>query len=395
MNCTPKTEIDNRISCFQRKLMSKGLDGAIIILNSDMFYFTGTVQNSFLYIPADNEPILMVKRSLRRGLDESPLKNIVPIATPKQIPEILSGFGHTSFKKIGLELDVMPFNIYKMYKQIFTDVELVDISNSVKELRAVKSTYEKGLLKNALSVIDKAFLEVPSFLHEGMLEIELAALFEAAMRRRGYSGCCRMRAFNQEFFYGNVCSGDSGYYSGFFDGPVGGSGVCVSHPQGAGWKRIGRDENIYIDYTCIISGYAGDQTRQFCLGELTPKMVKAYEDALLIQGEIVKAIKVGTPAEEPYFMALKLADQMGYKDNFMGYKEDKVKFVGHGIGLELDEWPVIAKGFKMPIMPGMAFALEPKFVFPEGVIGTENSFIMTEGGPEKISITPEVITYLK
>ena len=94
-------------------------------------------------------------------------------------------------------------------------------------------------------------------------------------------------------------------------------------------------------------------------------------------------------------MALKMAEEMGYKDNFMGYKEDKVKFLGHGIGLELDEWPVLAKGFKMPIVPGMTFAMEPKFVFPEGAIGIENSFVMTEKGPENMSTIPDVITYVK
>jgi len=124
-------------------------------------------------------------------------------------------------------------------------------------------------------------------------------------------------------------------------------------------------------------------------------MVKAFEDAQFINSELIKCIKPGTPAEEPYILAVKLAEEMGYKDNFMGYKEDKVKFVGHGIGLELDEFPILAKGVKTPIMPGMTFALEPKFVFPEGAIGTENSFVMTENGPEYLSITPEVITYVE
>jgi Xaa-Pro aminopeptidase len=77
----------------------------------------------------------------------------------------------------------------------------------------------------------------------------------------------------------------------------------------------------------------------------------------------------------------------------MGYRENRVNFIGHGIGLELDELPILAKGLKAPIKPGMTFALEPKFVFPEGAIGIENSFVMTENGPEYLSITPEVITY--
>jgi Xaa-Pro aminopeptidase len=204
-----------------------------------------------------------------------------------------------------------------------------------------------------------------------------------------------MRAFNQEFFYGNVCTGKSGFYPSFFDGPVGGSGVSISHPQGAGRKKINRDEVIYIDYTCIIEGYSGDQTRIFCMGELTSKMEKAFEAAVLIQSEVVKAMKPGISAEEPYLIALNLAKEMGYKDNFMGYKNNKVKFLGHGIGLELDEWPILAKGFEMPIVPGMTFAMEPKFVFPEGAIGIENSFVMTEKGPERMSSIPDIITYLK
>lgn len=395
MKYTPKSEIYIRISCFQKKLMEREMDGSIILLNSDIFYFTGTVQNSFLYIPAIGEPILMVKRGLQRALQESSLKNIVPIKSIKQIPEILYEFGYTVIKRIGMELDVVPFNIYKTYKNVFPQAEFHDISHSIKEIRAVKSPYEVDLLCNSINIIDRAFLSVPSFLKEDMSEIELASLFEAEMRKRGYSGCCRMRAFNQEFFYGNVCAGNSGIYSSFFDGPVGGTGVSVSHPQGAGWKKIKRNEVIYIDYTCIVEGYSGDQTRIFCIGELTPKMLKAFDDAVFIQSEVIKAMKPGIPAEEPYFIALKLAEEMGYKDNFMGYGEDKVKFLGHGIGLELDEWPILAKGFKMPVVPGMTFAMEPKFVFPEGAIGIENSFVMTEKGPENMSTIPDVITYVK
>mgnify|MGYP000562871937 CR=1 FL=1 len=394
MILTPKSEIEARIEKLQKKLAEQGLDGAIILLNSDMFYFTGTVQTAYLYVPPSGHPVLMIKKSLKRGIYESPLENIVPISSPKQIPKILASFGYTGFGKIGMELDVLPFNLYKIYQDLFPNTQIIDISPMIKEIRSIKSPYEIELLRCALEVIDKAHLAVPSFLNEGMMEIEVAALFEAEMRKRGYSGCCKMRAFNQELFLGNTCAGSNGAFPSYFDGPVGGSGVAVTHPHGAGWKKINRDEVILIDYTCVIHGYTGDQTRIFCIGELSPRMVKAFEDALFIESEIIKSIKPGTPAEEPYLLAIKLAEDMGYKDYFMGYMEDKVKFVGHGIGLELDELPILAKGIKTPILPGMTFALEPKFVFPEGAIGIENSFVMTENGPEFLSITPEAITYV-
>lgn len=395
MEITPITEIQSRISKFQQKLSEQATDGAIVLLQSDLFYFAGTVQNSYLFVPADGQPVLMVKKSLTRGQQESPLKNIVAVNSPKQIPEILAEYGYTGLKKIGLELDVLPVNLYNSYKKIFPEAMFVDVSTAIKEIRAVKSAYEIEIMRGALAVIDQAFRAVPSFLREGMTELELAALFEAEMRKRGFAGPSKMRAFNQDFFLGNVCTGGSGFYPNYFDGPVGGQGASIAQPQGAGWKKINRNEVIYIDYTTIVKGYTGDQTRIFCIGELSPKLVKAYDDALLIEAEIVKSIKPGTPAEEPYLLAVKLATELGYQDNFMGYKPDQVKFIGHGIGLELDELPVLAKGLKMPLVPGMTFALEPKFVFAEGAIGTENSFVMTENGPEYLSITPQVITYVK
>ena len=395
MNFTPKPEIKARIDQLQKSLREKEMDGALVLLNSDMFYFAGTVQNAMLYIPASGEPLLMVKKSVSRAQQESPLKNIIAIKSPKEIAGLIAAATGANPEKIGLELDVLPVNLYNTYKKIFPAAEFSDISPAIKEIRAIKTSYEVGLIRNALDVIDQAFLAIPSFLREGMLEIELAALFEAELRKRGYSSCCKMRSFNQDFFYGNICTGSSGACPNFFDGPVGGMGVSLSQPQGAGWKRIGRNEVVYVDYTTVIDGYTGDQTRIFCIGDLSPKLVKAYEDALLIEAEIVKAMKPGIPAEEPYLLSVKLAEELGYKDYFMGNKGEQVKFIGHGIGLELDEWPIMAKGIVTPIVPGMTFALEPKFVFTEGAIGTENSYVMTENGPESLSITPNTITYLK
>jgi Xaa-Pro aminopeptidase len=395
LKIVPESEIQTRIANLQSKLLEKEIDGSIIVLNSDMFYFTGTVQNAVLYVPVEGEPVLIVKKSLSRAHDESPLKNIVTMRSTRQVPGILESFGYRDIKRIGLELDVLPYNNYVMYQRLFPEAIFEDISPAIKEVKAVKSPYEIDLLRDALRVIDEAHRAVPSFLREGMLEIELAALFEAEMRKRGYSGCSKMRAFNQDLFLGNTCSGKGALAPSFFDGPVGGLGVAATHPHGAGWKKVNRNEPVYIDYTCVVHGYTGDQTRMFCIGELSPEMLKAYEDTLFIESEILKIMKPGIPAEEPHILGLKLAEELGYKDNFMGYKENQVKFIGHGIGLELDELPILARGLKTPIVPGMTFAMEPKLVLPEGAIGIENSYVMTEKGPEFLSVTPEIIYYVE
>lgn len=395
MDKIPQLEIETRIAKLQKILVRQQLDGALLLWNSDIFYFTGTKQNSYLFVPQSGDPVLMVKRGLDRGIAESFVKDIVSIKSPKEIPSIIATHGITNLTKIGTELDVMPVNLYNFYGKIFDQIEFSDISPAIKQIRAVKSAYEVNIIRQALKIMDEAFFLVPSLLREGMTEIELAALFEAELRKRGYAGVCKMRAFNQSFFYGNVCSGKSGISPSFFDGPVGGTGVSLSDPQGAGWKIINKNEPIYIDYTCIYQGYTGDQTRMFCMGDLPEKLKKAYNDAVFIKNEAVKSMHPGVLAEEPHILALKLAEELGYKDNFMGYKNNQVKFLGHGLGLELDELPIVAKGIKTKIVTGMTFALEPKFVFPEGAIGIENSFVMTENGPECLSITAEDIIYIK
>lgn len=394
MILTPKKEINARIKNFQKELAAKEFDGAVIILNSDLFYLTGTVQNAHLFVPAQGEPVMAIRKSLNRGREESPLPNIVPMKSPKELPGILASFGYNKLDKIGMELDVLPVNSYGNYRKMFPDADITDVTPLIKQVRSIKSPFEIDQLREAGRVIDSAYREVPRVLREGMTEVELSSLFEAALRRGGLAGSSKMRAFNQDYFIGNVCSGRSGVYPSYFDGPVGGSGMTPAYPQGAGTKLINRNEVVYIDYTCVINGYTIDQTRIFCMGKLDPKLENAFKAALQINEELVKFMQPGMPWEDAYYLAVKMAEDMGYKDIFMGYKDDKVRFVGHGIGLELDELPVFAPGLKNPLKPGMTFALEPKFVFPEGAVGIENSFVMTDKGPEYLSITPLDITYV-
>lgn len=394
MNFVPLAEIQSRVNRFQQRLRDNEVDGAILVLNADVYYFTGTVQNSVLWVPAEGEPVFMIRRSFERGRRESPLANIVAIRTPKDVPEVLGRFGYGKFERVGLELDVLPVNTFSFYQKLFPETKFIDITPAVKDLRAIKSDYELEQLREACKTADKAFREIPNFLREGMTEIELASLVEAALRRYGHQGYNVMRAFNQGPSIGVTCAGESGGTPAYMDGPLGGPGPTPAFPHGAGWRPIKRNEPIIIDYACTVNGYVVDQTRVFCIGELPDYMVKAFEDAVTIQEEILKVLKPGTPCEEPYILALELAEKMGYKDSFMGRPGDQVRFIGHGVGLELDENPIFAKGIKTPVKPGMTFALEPKFIFAEGAVGTENTFLMTEEGPERLTLTPEIITYL-
>ena len=392
MRYTPKDEIDARVRTLQQTLDQLDLDGALVVHHTNLFYLSGTSQAAHLFVPRTGAPLLLVRKSFARARRESPIGEILEVRSLKMIPELLAERGFR-FDALGVELDVMPYKTWQFYQKVFAASTMQDIGEPIRSQRRIKSPYEADLLQESCAVLDQVFAEVPSMLVESMTEIELASLFEAAMRRRGYGGCSKMRAFNQDFFFGNVTSGGSGAEPSYFDGPVGGSGLTpANNPHGAGWKRIGRNEVVYIDYTCVINGYTADGARMFVIGDVSPELRAAHEASLAIQRELVGMLRPGTVCEAVYLRAEALARDLGLAEHFMGLGPDRVRFIGPGVGLELDEYPIFAKGVNTVLEPGMTFALEPKFVFPEGAIGTENTFLLTGDGVRVLTLAPETIT---
>ena len=392
MRYTPQHEIDARVRTLQQTLDQSDLDGALVVHHTNLFYLSGTSQAAHLFVPRVGAPLLLVRKSFERARRESPIGEILEVRSLKMIPELLAERGFR-FDALGVELDVMPYKTWQFYQKVFDASTMQDIGEPIRSQRRIKSPYEADLLQESCAVLDQVFAEVPAMLVESMTEIELASLFEAAMRRRGYGGCSKMRAFNQDFFFGNVTSGGSGAEPSYFDGPVGGSGLTpANNPHGAGWKRIGRNEVVYIDYTCVINGYTADGARMFVIGDVSPELRAAHEASLAIQRELVGMLRPGTVCEAVYLRAEALARDLGLAEHFMGLGPDRVRFIGHGVGLELDEYPIFAKGVNTVLEQGMTFALEPKFVFPEGAIGTENTFLLTGDGVRVLTRAPEEIT---
>ena len=396
---TPREEITGRINAVQSLMEQNNLDGLLVIHHINMFYFSGTSQSGHLFIPRTGAPLLMIRKSYDRARIESSLDNIIELNSLKAILPAIEEHSGISLKSLGLELDVIPYNTTLMYQnKALHRVRIEDGSSIMKQVRIKKSEWEIDLLRNSCRVLDSAFSHVHEMIREGMTEVELASLFEGYMRRNGYGGCSKMRAFNQDFLFGNLVSGSSGHVPTYFDGPVGGSGLSpANNPHGAGWKKIERHEPVYIDYTCVVNGYTADAERVFVLGEkpLDDTLLHGHKTALSIQEEVMKQLKPGTLCSDIWNLAEHIAAQEGLSENFMGYGKERVKFLGHGVGLEMDELPIFAKGFDLPLQQGMTFALEPKFVFEQGAVGIENTFVITENGVEKLNSFTEDIIYIQ
>ena len=274
-------------------------------------------------------------------------------------------------------------------------VELADASALLRRVRSVKSAGEADAIRKAARVAAGALDEGLRQLHEGMTELELMTVIEHDMRKNGHVGLMRMRGYNQEIMIGMVAAGAAAAEPSYFDGPAGGRGLTAAAPQSASTRPIGRNEPILIDIGCCIDGYVIDQTRTAVIGALPPELARAYEVSVEILRRTERDLRPGAVPERLYAQALEMAEQAGLARHFMGFGADQVRFLGHGIGLEIDEWPVLAKGFADPLEPGMVLAVEPKFTFPGlGVVGIENTYLIRESSCEPLTASPEKLFVL-
>jgi Xaa-Pro aminopeptidase len=381
------TELQQRMSRFQEMLRGKGVQAALLLMPVDIYYFTATRQNSALWIPADGQPMLLVRKSFVRARQESPIADIRPFPSSKDLPAILG----ESYVTVGMTFDAVPVQQHVYYSKVLPGRNFVDISMIVRELRSVKSPAELELLRFSAEKFSSVLRDVPTFIREGMRELDLAAELEYRLRRIGHEGFVRMRAFNQEIC-GGVAVASSATSYGFFDGPVSGKGLSSASPQGASFDEIRPHVPILIDFVGVFNGYMVDMTRIFVIGSLDPELQRAFDVSLDIQEAVRQAMVPGAICEEIYRQAAAMAENAGLGGCFMGMPGEQSRFVGHGVGLELDELPVLAPGFTMPLIAGQVIAVEPKFVIPgKGVVGIENTFVVTEHGGERLSDLPDGI----
>ena len=391
----PPQELQNRINKLQQAMAAQAVDGALIVQKTDLFYFSGTSQQGWLYVPAGGKPVLMIFKEYDRAVAESALAEIVSIVAAKKIPEVLAQYGYPQPAVLGMELDVLPVNLYFQYRKIFDSTKIVDIAGEIRLIRAVKSDFEIEKVRVAAELSDKVAARVPEILTAGKTEVALAGELEGYARSLGHQGIVRMRLWGSELFYGHLLSGEAAAVPSYLASPTGGPGVSAVIGQGAGFRKIGTNEPVLVDYVFALDGYISDHARIFSIGPVPDKLQEAHEAMLAIQERIKKEAKPGVASGDIYELMVALAEKEGYGEYFMGVGDRRIRFTGHGVGLELDEFPFLAKGQRLPLQAGMTIALEPKVIFPGlGVAGIENTMLVTDEGLVSLSHFPDGITVI-
>ncbi len=294
-----------------------------------------------------------------------------------------------------MELDVLPTSQYLMFKKIFNTSVIQDVSFEIRSQRAVKSEFEIQCIRKAAFMADRVAEQVMALIKLGMPEIELAGLLEAHARKLGHQGLIRMRMWDNDLFYGHIMCGAGAAVPGAFASPTAGAGLNPSIGQGPGRDVIRANEPVLVDYVFSLDGYLADHARIFSLGPVPGDLENAHEAMLSIQDAVSRAAVPGAVTGDLYEQMIAMADDLGYGDYFMGAAYPKIRFTAHGLGIELDEFPFIAKGQTMALASGMVLALEPKVILPgKGVMGIENTWLVTETGLERLTRFPDEVCVL-
>ena len=390
---TPKEEIDRRIGELKRRMVENGVDFSIILQYVDFFYFTGTMQKGSLFVPVDGDPVLFIERTMERALFETPLA-ITPIRKDKDVKDVLAAKGLLKGKG-ALELDVLPVALYERWKGFLGFDSFTDVSPMIKDVRLIKSPFEIEQIKKSGEIVSHVFGKAKEVIKEGITEVEIGARLEMEGKLAGHQGFLRMRGLNQEMMSMYVTHGASGFIQSAGDVPISGVGVTPAIAQGPSINKVGKGIPILIDYGGGYNGYITDETRPYAIGELREIFLRAYDAAREIVEDILSFAREGVNAIQVFERALARAKKAGLEDYFMGHGETKVSFIGHGLGLEINELPVITPRHDMVLKEGMVFAFEPKFVIPgQGAMGIEVDLIVRREGVERVTDFPTDVVYL-
>lgn len=364
-------------------------DGCLLTVDVNLYYVTGTVFSGYVYFPAEGEPHFFIKRPV--GVEG---ERIHYIRKPEQMPEIFASACLPMPRKLLLEGDELPYNEYVRLLSVFNPAETGNATSMLRALRAVKTPWEIGQIRQAARAHEATYRTIPECFRPGMTDLQLQYEIEKRMRENGSFGLFRAFGANMDIFMGSILAGDNAQTPSAFDFALGGAGMHPSVPLGANGTQLKEGTAVMIDMAGNYTAYMTDMTRVYSVGKLSETAYKAHHTALTIQAEIEHAARPGVCCADVYAIAARITAEEKLSDYFMGTTQ-QAKFVGHGVGIQINELPVFTPRSKEVLEPGMVFALEPKFVIPgTGAVGIENTFLVTDNGIEKITQFEEEIIAL-
>ncbi len=359
--------------------------GLLVFSRLNIYYLTGTYGAGVFWLPIEGDPVLLCRRGIERARLESPLERIQPFRSFRDLPGLLAGAGSPLGDTAAAEMGGITWALGRALAEHLAPARLVPGDRALSLARAVKSPWELAILRSAGADHDRCLREqLPARIVPGMTEREIAHVAWEVLFAAGHQGLLRMENYGEEVFLGHVSAGESGNYPSVFNGPVGLRGEHPATPHMGSSRRWERGEPLICDIGFVRSGYHTDKTQVYFSGPraaIPPRAAAAHGFCVEVQTWLAGQLCPGSVPSQLAEHCFSWAERAGWSEGFMALGGNKVRFVGHGIGLAIDEYPVLAKGFDAPLEEGMLLALEPKIGIPGvGMVGVENTFEVTPGG---------------
>lgn len=384
-----ENELELKWRRIQQAMRQEEADGCLLTMNMNLYYVSGQVFNGYFYLPAEGRPYWFVKR-----LTVPETNQVHVIRKPEQIPDFFRDLNLAMPRKLLLEADELSYNEYIRLQHVFRAEATGNASALIRHIRMIKTPWEIEQMRISARKHEAVYREIPACYRPGMRDIELQIEIEKRMRMHGSLGYFRAFGSNMDIFMGSLLAGENAGEPSPFDFALGGTGMHASGPLGANGTLLEEGTTVMADMSGNYTTYQTDMTRVFSIGKLPDRAYRVHRVALEIQARMERTAKPGVPCAELYRDALAMAGQEGLEDCFMGTRF-QAKFVGHGVGLEINELPVLTTRSKDILQPGMTFAFEPKFVLAGiGAVGIENTFLVTDSGVEKMTLLDENIIEL-
>ena len=370
------SDIRLHVERMQTSLKEEGIDAFIGASSVATLYFFGQVFSGLVYIPQQGEPIYLIRRPQSFG-EHQGLHYIRKI---EQLGEIVD---LTNISKIALETDELPYSDIERQKKMFHQAEVFNGTALLRKIRMVKTPYEIAeIRKNCLKHI-AVYEKVKQIYRAGMSDTELQIEI----------GLFRCFGSLMEFHMGSLLSGNNADAASPYDFALGGGGN-EALPLGANGSPLKEGQAIMLDMAGNYGVYLSDISRTYSIGELPEEAYRLHELSRRMHREVMQTAKPGTSCSSIYLACLEMVKQEKAEQYFMGHSS-QAQFVGHGLGLQINELPVLTTRSKDVLQEGMIIAFEPKFVIPEvGAVGIENTYLITADGVENLSPMSEDIVDL-
>ncbi len=373
----------------QDQMKKTGADACLIASNTNLYYLTGMILGGYVYLPPEGEPLYFVRRPA--GLEDPKVQYI---RKPEDIPFLLKEKGLDLPKSLLLEGDQLTYNEYVRLQTALHPQQTGNATPLMRQVRSIKTDWEISQFRISAQKHAEVYSHIKKCYSIGITDIKFQANLEYIMRSSGSIGYFRGFGNNMEIYMGSVLTGENAEAPSPFDFALGGEGINPIVPLGANGTILKEGTTLMVDMAGNYTAYLTDMTRTFAIGSVADIAYKAHQVSIDIQNEIMRFCKPGTNCADIYNVALEMADAARLGHYFMGTKQ-QAKFVGHGVGIEINELPVLTGRSQEKLQANMVFALEPKFVIPEiGAVGIENTFLVTEKGLEKLTIFEENLTQL-